>query len=72
MNLPLVVYVDIDDTLICSFGSKRIPMPHTIDRVRQLHADGSELYCWSSGGGDWSNSIPTRQPPLPHRPSAQG
>ncbi len=43
MNLPLIVYVDIDDTLIRSFGSKRIAMSHTVDRVRQLHADGAEL-----------------------------
>ena len=54
MNLPLIVYVDIDDTLIRSSGSKRIAMPHSIERVRQLHADGAELYCWSSGGGQYA------------------
>ena len=49
-----VVYVDIDDTLIRSFGSKRIAMSHTVERVHELHAAGVQLYCWSSGGGDVS------------------
>ncbi|MCA9570314.1 MAG: DUF705 domain-containing protein [Myxococcales bacterium] len=53
-ELPLVVFVDVDDTLIRSFGSKRIAMSHAVERVRQLHADGVQLYCWSSGGGDYA------------------
>lgn len=48
--IPLVVYVDVDDTLIRSVGSKRIPVPATIEHVRTLHAQGAELYCWSAGG----------------------
>lgn len=51
-----VVYVDIDDTLIRSFGSKRVAMPHTIERVLELHAAGVELYCWSSGGGAYARA----------------
>ncbi len=54
MDLPLIVYVDVDDTLVRSFGSKRIPMSHTVERVRQLYADGAELYCWSSGGAAYA------------------
>lgn len=50
MARPLIVFVDVDDTLVRSYGSKRIPMPGTIKVVRQLHAEGVELYCWSSGG----------------------
>jgi hypothetical protein len=51
-----VIYIDVDDTLIRSFGSKRIPMSHTVEVVRQLKADGNELYCWSSGGGAYAKS----------------
>lgn len=54
MSLPLVVYVDVDDTLIRSFGSKRIAMSLMVERVRRLHAEGAELYCWSSGGGEYA------------------
>lgn len=46
----MVVFVDIDDTLIRTAGTKRIPMPKTIERVKQLHSDGHTLYLWSSGG----------------------
>src|SRR5690348_7194917 len=45
-----VVYVDVDDTLVRSFGSKRIEMTAVVKRVRALHAAGLVLYCWSSGG----------------------
>lgn len=51
---PLVVYVDVDDTLVRSFGSKRIPMSAVVDRVRLLHRQGATLYCWSSGGEDYA------------------
>lgn len=48
-----VIYVDVDDTLVRSFGSKRIPITAAIERVRALHAAGFELYCWSTGGADY-------------------
>jgi len=54
MTRSLVIYVDVDDTLVRSFGSKRIPMPHAIEKVRELHAEGATLYCWSSGGGEYA------------------
>ena len=36
----MVVFVDVDDTLIRSVGPKRIPIPRVVDRVRSLHGDG--------------------------------
>lgn len=51
---PLVVYVDIDDTLIRSVGAKRIPITPAIEHVRELHAQGAELFCWSSGGAEYA------------------
>ena len=53
-NVPLVVYVDVDDTLVRSVGSKRIPMPRVVEHVRQLKAAGALIYCWSSGGGEYA------------------
>lgn len=50
----LVAYVDIDDTLVRSFGSKRIPMTEMVEHVRDLHREGVRLYAWSSGGGDYA------------------
>jgi hypothetical protein len=51
-----VVYIDVDDTLVRSFGSKRIPISAVVTRVKQLHAEGFALYCWSSGGADYCRS----------------
>lgn len=53
---PGVVYVDIDDTLVRSFGSKRVPMTSMIELVRSLKGSGAELYCWSSGGAAYARS----------------
>ena len=53
---PLIVYVDVDDTLVRSAGSARIPMPGAIAHVRQLKQQGAELYCWSSGGAAYARS----------------
>lgn len=52
--VPTVIYVDVDDTLVRSIGAKRIPMPGTIQRIKDLHALGHALYLWSSGGGDYA------------------
>jgi predicted HAD superfamily phosphohydrolase YqeG len=51
---PVHVYVDVDDTLVRSAGSKRIPMPSVIQHVRELHAQGAVLYCWSAGGAEYA------------------
>src|SRR5262245_52843953 len=49
-----IIYVDIDDTLIRSFGSKRIPMTQMVERVADLKRAGADLYCWSSGGAAYA------------------
>jgi hypothetical protein len=50
----LTAYVDVDDTLVRSFGSKRIPMTEMVRHVRALSGAGVSLYAWSSGGGDYA------------------
>jgi predicted HAD superfamily phosphohydrolase YqeG len=49
-----VVFVDVDDTLVRSIGTKRIPIPRVVDRVRRLHQEGASLYLWSSGGAAYA------------------
>jgi Protein of unknown function (DUF705) len=49
-----IVFVDVDDTLVRSAGSKRIPIAAVIDRVRALKQAGATLYCWSSGGAEYA------------------
>jgi hypothetical protein len=51
---PLVVYVDVDDTLVRSTGTTRIPIPPAVRHVRDLHAQQALLYCWSSGGAGYA------------------
>ena len=53
----LVVYVDVDDTLIRSVGPKRFPIPRVVDHIRKLRASGAELHCWSSGGPDYARLV---------------
>lgn len=50
----MIIYVDIDDTLVRSIGAKRIPIPGVIQHVRELKEQGATLYCWSSGGADYA------------------
>ncbi|MFY9252362.1 MAG: hypothetical protein WAO83_02825 [Fuerstiella sp.] len=59
MDRKLVIYVDVDDTLIRSVGTKQIPMPASVDYVRRMHAAGNTLYCWSRGGADYSRDVAT-------------
>ncbi|MCX6951462.1 MAG: hydrolase [Verrucomicrobia bacterium] len=54
--MPRVAYVDVDDTLVRSVGTKRIPMVSVVRHVRALKEEGWELYCWSSGGGDYAKA----------------
>jgi len=51
-----VGYVDVDDTLVRSVGTKRIPIPSAIARVRELHDQGWTLYLWSTGGAAYAES----------------
>lgn len=57
---PLIVYVDVDDTLVRSVGSKVIPISAVIEHVRSLKQDGAVLYCWSSGGAVYAEEIALR------------
>jgi Protein of unknown function (DUF705) len=51
-----IIFVDVDDTLVRSVGSKRIPMPQVIAAVRGMHIKGATLFLWSSGGADYARS----------------
>lgn len=55
----LVVYIDVDDTLVRSAGTKTVPIPSIIEHVKQLADSGAELYCWSSVGAEYAR-ITTR------------
>ena len=50
----LAIFVDIDDTLVRSFGAKRIPIPEMVECVRRLKLDGGEVFFWSSGGSQYA------------------
>jgi hypothetical protein len=54
--IPFVVFVDVDDTLMRSAGTKRIPMPSVVAEVRRLKASGAVLYLWSSGGAEYART----------------
>jgi hypothetical protein len=56
MTDALTIYVDVDDTLVRSFGSKRIPITGAIEHVRLLYSQGAKLYCWSSGGAEYARN----------------
>ena len=51
---PLCIYIDVDDTLVCSAGGKTIPNPNLVRRIREWKAQGALLYCWSSAGADYA------------------
>jgi len=54
--MPKIAYIDVDDTLVRSAGTKRIPIVSIVQHVRSLKEEGWELYCWSSGGGEYAKS----------------
>lgn len=56
MSRPRIIFVDVDDTLVRSYGSTRIPMPPVIAQVRELYEQGHQLYLWSSGGTDYARA----------------
>ena len=56
MTATLVIYVDVDDTLVRSVGAKRIPMPSVVQHVRELAEGGAQLYCWSTGGAAYAEA----------------
>jgi hypothetical protein len=52
----LVVYVDVDETLIRSAGTKRMPIPSVVAHVKELAKANTELYCWSTAGAEYERS----------------
>jgi hypothetical protein len=52
----LVAFIDVDDTLMRSIGAKRIPIPPVVERVRELHTAGADLYCWSTAGAAYAQA----------------
>jgi hypothetical protein len=55
----VVIFVDVDDTLVRTVGTKRIPIVSTLQHVRQLKSDGALLYCWSAGGAAYAKEVAT-------------
>jgi predicted HAD superfamily phosphohydrolase YqeG len=59
-NICLVVYVDVDDTLVRSAGTKSVPMPNVVNQVKKLAGAGAQLYCWSTAGAEYARSTAHR------------
>ena len=53
----LVVFVDVDDTMVRTIGARRIPIVNVVNHVRQLTESGATLYCWSTGGAEYARSV---------------
>lgn len=51
-----IIFIDVDETLVRSSGTKRIPMPGVIGQVRRLRDAGATLFLWSSGGAEYCRS----------------
>jgi len=49
----MIIYVDVDDTLVRTIGTTRIPIAEMVEHVKRLKAGGAELYLWSAGGADY-------------------
>ena len=50
----LVIYVDVEGTLINSVGNKVVPIEPVINHVCELYDHGATLYCWSSAGANYA------------------
>ncbi len=44
----------MDDTLVRSASTKRIPLPAVVSRLRELNSQGAEMYLWSSAGAAYA------------------
>jgi len=56
MARPFYLYVDVDETFVRNYGTKRIPMPPVIEHIKQLKLEGAIMYCWSSGGAEYAHA----------------
>lgn len=51
MSTSLVIYIDVDNTLIRKGPhGEEIPQLHVVAHIRDLNLEGATLYCWSTGG----------------------
>lgn len=53
----MIVYVDVDDTLVRWAGSKCIPRTLVIDKIKLRAAAGDELYLWSRAGAEHARRV---------------
>jgi hypothetical protein len=51
------IYFDVDDTLVRSAGTKRVPIPFAIASVRRLKGEGASLFLWSAGGAEYARVV---------------
>lgn len=54
MSKPFYIYVDVDETFVRNYGTKRIPMSPVIEHIKELKSQGAIMYCWSSGGAQYA------------------
>ncbi|MCV6639520.1 DUF705 domain-containing protein [Candidatus Albibeggiatoa sp. nov. NOAA] len=54
MGRPLYIYIDVDETFVRNYGTKRIPIPAVIEHIKALKQQGALMYCWSSGGAEYA------------------
>ena len=57
MDKPFYIFVDVDETFVRNYSTKRIPMPKVLEHIRKLKEQGAILYCWSSGGTEYAKKI---------------
>lgn len=56
MSKPFYMYVDVDETFVRNYGTKRVPMPPVIEHIKELKEQGAVMYCWSSGGAEYAQA----------------
>lgn len=59
MHEDIVVYIDVDDTLIRTEGGTRKPIAGTVALVKRLRGEGAQLFCWSAGGSEYAREVAT-------------
>ena len=57
---PLVVYIDVDDTLTRSAGTKVMPVPAVVEHAKELARSGAAVYCWSTAGAEYARRTAQR------------
>lgn len=53
----MIVYVDVDDTLVRWAGSKCIPRTLIIERIKERAIKGDRLFLWSRAGGEQAREV---------------